>query len=61
MRSPNISNVSDSKQSKESRKVKLTISKNIKNLSTEKRMNESQEYSSYYWTKDVYKFICYQK
>jgi hypothetical protein len=41
VRSPNVSNLSDSKQSKESRKVKLTISKNIKNLSKEKRINES--------------------
>ena len=48
VRSPNVSNLSDSKQSKESRKVKLTISKNIKNLSKEKRINESQGYSSYY-------------
>jgi len=37
VRSPNASNISDSKQSKESRKVKLTISKNINNVSADKR------------------------
>lgn len=37
VRSPNASNISESGQSKESRKVKLTISKNINNVSVDKR------------------------
>jgi hypothetical protein len=45
VRSPNISNISDNRQNKESRKVKLTISKNINNRTAEKPKAENLSYN----------------